>query len=494
MAFDGSAGKTFTAQLRLAAGGSSSSTLSGTATLTGKSSNFLIYDPGGASRTVTLPAVSADRNAWFFISNSASDAGELLNVKNVGGTTILALDKGESGLYCCDGTNWLGIPLGVAVAGTPRADLVFDAATELTIASGTVAVTQGAHTIDTESDAASDALDSLTGGTAEEVIFIRAANAARTVVITHGIGANLIACPHGLNVSLAEATDYAMLVHNGTQWVCFPSVLAVPDFGSPGVKADVIAESTGAAGVTIDGAKILDGHILDSVGFYDGADPTKIARLDAGSVTPGQTRVITMADANVNLADIATQAAQIAALGAENTDGNVSIPLEAGIATSGTWTPAMDASGLYTLTRSAGAATEYYWAPIPIPTRSTASKGIKPTGLDVNYSVGTADATDITFEVWRRTMGANGASPTAAVLFGEDDADYDEDHNTAAERGLDTAAPQLHRAILTDAGTPAYLAADESLWLRIKVIDPGTAVVIVREAKLRFSETLVDLA
>lgn len=183
--------------------------------------------------------------------------------------------------YHQDPTSLTGQPLGAIIwgplgrydvrsDGVPRlspdsdgslSDLIFDAATELTIASGVVAVTQGAHTIDTEADAASDALTSITGGTAEEVIFIRAANAARTVVITHGIGANLIACPHGLNVSLAEATDYAMLVHNGTQWVCFPSVLAVPDFGSPGIKADVIAESTSAAGVTVDGALIKDGFI-----------------------------------------------------------------------------------------------------------------------------------------------------------------------------------------------------------------------------------------
>ena len=287
MSFDGSAGKTFTAQLRLAAGGSSSSTLSGTATLSGKSSNFLVYDPGGASRTVTLPAEDANANAWFFISNAASDAGELLNVKNDAATLILALDKGESALYCCDGTNWLALPMGVAVAGTPRADLIFDAATELTIASGAVVVTQAAHTIDTEADAASDALDTITGGAAEEVVFIRAANAARTVVITHAIGANKIACPHGLNVSLAEATDFAMLYHNGTQWMCIPSVLAVPDYGSPGVKADVIAESTGATGVTVDGVLLKDGGVVLADGASAEADIVNEATAGAGVTVDG---------------------------------------------------------------------------------------------------------------------------------------------------------------------------------------------------------------
>jgi hypothetical protein len=73
------------------------------------------------------------------------------------------------------------------------------------------------------------------------------------------------------------------------------------DFGSGGIKADAIAESTAGAGVTIDGALIKDAHIVDSVGFYDAAAPTKIARIDAGSITAGQTRVITMPDANVAL-------------------------------------------------------------------------------------------------------------------------------------------------------------------------------------------------
>jgi hypothetical protein len=63
----------------------------------------------------------------------------------------------------------------------------------------------------------------------------------------------------------------------------------------------VIAESTSGAGVTSDGVLMKDGHILDSVGFYDAAAPTKRVRLDAGAVTAGQTRVLAMPDANVTI-------------------------------------------------------------------------------------------------------------------------------------------------------------------------------------------------
>ena len=92
------------------------------------------------------------------------------------------------------------------------------AATELTIASGVVAATQLVHVIDTEADAASDDLDSVTGGQAEQVLYIRPASGARTVVLRHAIGANKIATPGGISISLAEDTDWAKLVHNGTQW------------------------------------------------------------------------------------------------------------------------------------------------------------------------------------------------------------------------------------------------------------------------------------
>jgi hypothetical protein len=92
------------------------------------------------------------------------------------------------------------------------------AASERTIASGVISVTQLVHTIDTQGDASSDDLDSITGGQAEQMLIVRPASAARTVVLKHAIGADLIATPGGIDISLAEATDWAILCHNGTQW------------------------------------------------------------------------------------------------------------------------------------------------------------------------------------------------------------------------------------------------------------------------------------
>lgn len=224
----------------------------------------------------------------------------------------------------------------------------------------------------------------------------------------------------------------------------------------------------------------------------DAADGTKQVRIECGSITTGTARVLTIADANVDMADIATNTTAVAAIRAENTDLQVQIPILAGTGDAGTWTAAVTSGGLETVTRTAAAATESFWVPIPLPARTTASKGIKPTGLLVNYSVDTADATDLTCELWKVTQGADGASPTAAVVFGDANGDYDAAHDTAAERGDDTANPELHLATVTDAGTPAYVGTGEALLFRFKVVDPGTSDVVLKSAILTYSETMND--
>lgn len=102
-------------------------------------------------------------------------------------------------------------------AGGSQADLILDAATELTIAGGVVTATQGFHTIDTQGDAASDDLDTISGVAAGEVAIFKPANDARTVVVKHGTG-NIL-CPHGKDISLAEDDDHILVVGTGTKVV-----------------------------------------------------------------------------------------------------------------------------------------------------------------------------------------------------------------------------------------------------------------------------------
>lgn len=79
--------------------------------------------------------------------------------------------------------------------------IVLKDATELTISSGAITVTQPYHNVDTESDAASDDLDTINAavGTGEIIVLV-ANNTGRTVVVKHNTG----------NIKLADATDFSL--------------------------------------------------------------------------------------------------------------------------------------------------------------------------------------------------------------------------------------------------------------------------------------------
>lgn len=131
-----------------------------------------------------------------------------------------------------------------------------------------------------------------------------------------------------------------MVVHGPANYVAvmkYGAGAGGTDFGAPGLLTDQIGESTGAAMITMlhrvllaagalvkdsqvfrwgDDSDILETHATDSVrvtnaaaGTYsydddvlninDPADATKRARFDAGEVTAGQLRVVTVPDQNV---------------------------------------------------------------------------------------------------------------------------------------------------------------------------------------------------
>ncbi len=89
-------------------------------------------------------------------------------------------------------------------------------ATEVTIATGAITITQMFHTVDTEGDAASDDLDTINGGGTVNMIVIRAANDARTVVVKHNTGN--IWLQGKADISLDDLEDGLLLVWDGTKW------------------------------------------------------------------------------------------------------------------------------------------------------------------------------------------------------------------------------------------------------------------------------------
>lgn len=93
----------------------------------------------------------------------------------------------------------------------------FGSAESVTIASGVISPTKTHVVADTESAASTDDLDTINGGAAGRVIFLRCAAAARQIVIKHATG----------NIRTANTQDYilnninrvVMLIHNGTNWL-----------------------------------------------------------------------------------------------------------------------------------------------------------------------------------------------------------------------------------------------------------------------------------
>ena len=94
----------------------------------------------------------------------------------------------------------------------------FTDATELTIASGVITVTQNYHKVDTQSDASSDDLDTITVGTdvaAGFVLVLRPESGARTVVLKDGTsGADNLDL--GADITLDETYKVVNLIYDGS--------------------------------------------------------------------------------------------------------------------------------------------------------------------------------------------------------------------------------------------------------------------------------------
>ena len=120
----------------------------------------------------------------------------------------------------------------IEVDGASRfdGDAVFNATvntaadSELTISSGAITATKSFHNVDTESDGASDDLDTINGGSDGDVLVLIANNTGRTVVCKDGTG--------NLNLSgdfsLDNTEDSITLIFDGSNWL----EMATADNGS----------------------------------------------------------------------------------------------------------------------------------------------------------------------------------------------------------------------------------------------------------------------
>lgn len=102
---------------------------------------------------------------------------------------------------------------------------VFEAAK--VISSGSITLVQQASLVDTEGSASSDDLTTVvppSGIVAGQIYRISPNDAARSIVLKDGTGANLIATPGGADITLDDLEDYADLRWTGSQWRLIGSV------------------------------------------------------------------------------------------------------------------------------------------------------------------------------------------------------------------------------------------------------------------------------
>lgn len=123
MTYKSGATKQLTAQLRLR-DGVDVQTLSGALTLDDTSGNYLLLDPGGSSRTVTLPAAGDSNGLAFFIANTA-DAAETLTISD--GATVATVGQGQACMVASNGTDWYTVIPTVAQAIAAGVVVVSDA-------------------------------------------------------------------------------------------------------------------------------------------------------------------------------------------------------------------------------------------------------------------------------------------------------------------------------------------------------------------------------
>lgn len=171
--------------------------------------------------------------------NRDGDASTTIYV-NIAGVAVALPLSGGAGSFA-----------GLTATGTSTlTKLKAAAVTELTIASGIITVTQTSHTVDTESDGASDDLVTISGGSGEQLLVLRPASDARSVVLKHASGN--IQCPGGVDITLAEDDDMAVLWWNGTSW----TVIAYKSLSNSTTFAALVATTADINGGTVDNAAI----------------------------------------------------------------------------------------------------------------------------------------------------------------------------------------------------------------------------------------------
>ena len=209
--------------------------------------DLVVCDATGGAFTVTMPAAPTLNDS---IAIYVEHATALLTVTVNGNGKTLAefgaskvlVTPGDLLTFQYDGTKWVVIAAYLDAkhlltdgtrAGTGIQEFLglnLTDSTELTIATGAVTVTQGYHTIDTEADSATDDLDTITvAGGEGDILILRPASSARTVVIKHGTGN--IQCVEDFDITMDDDHEFVLLIRkNASDWMAWSGARRMPPY------------------------------------------------------------------------------------------------------------------------------------------------------------------------------------------------------------------------------------------------------------------------
>ena len=172
-----------------------------------------------AASIYTFTKNSGDFAATVLIESATAASGQVAFGTTSG--SIISGDVNGMVLIAGSGASSIDFNVGGVVATIDSDRVTIDKflnlgpATELTIASGSITVTGSYHRVDTQDDDATDDLSLINGGTEGDVLILRAADDARTVVLKDSTNNLQLA---GGDFSLTHRQDSIMLMFWASNW------------------------------------------------------------------------------------------------------------------------------------------------------------------------------------------------------------------------------------------------------------------------------------
>ena len=187
------------------------------------SAGITFYEPLDTDgNSIVLGGGYVALESGFLHADSNSASSGYIRLPNAGGIVWRNKDGNGDIELTIDASDVLVVNTTLGLGGQDLTDLGmlnYDAETELTISSGTVAATQTVNRIDTENDDPSDDLDTVTGGTIGDILIFRPASASRTVVVQDGGGANGFRLNGSVNFTMDNVYDILQCIFTpNSEW------------------------------------------------------------------------------------------------------------------------------------------------------------------------------------------------------------------------------------------------------------------------------------